>query len=220
MSGHERLPAATLDAIRKLTGLTGTASDILDEMGWNVTVPAATMPIRTRGRPSAVGHALTVRYLPQRAAPLKTEKRRGLSLELLNNAQPGDVLVIDASGIGFVSVFGGLAALRAAKEGLSGVVVDGGIRDVDEMDAADAIPVWSRAVTPITGKWRVELAAVNEPVVCAGVQVRAGDLVIADPTGVCFVPAEVAAAVAEGIVVLWEEEDRETRRLRDALRSR
>ena len=58
-------------------------------------------------------------------------------------------------------------------------------------------PVWSRGVSPITGKWRLETIQVNGPVKIAGIQVHPGDLVVADNTGVCFVPREQAAAVLE-----------------------
>jgi regulator of RNase E activity RraA len=50
-------------------------------------------------------------------------------------------------------------------------------------------------VSPITGKWRIETVAVNQPVRIAGIEVRAGDLAIADECGVCFVPYARAAEV-------------------------
>ena len=55
--------------------------------------------------------------------------------------------------------------------------------------------MWSRSVSPITGKWRVETVAVNKPVSICGVNVNPGDLVLADETGVCFIPRERAAEV-------------------------
>jgi regulator of RNase E activity RraA len=53
----------------------------------------------------------------------------------------------------------------------------------------------SKSVSPITGKWRVETVAVNKPVTICGVAVNPGDVVLADETGVCFVPRERAAEV-------------------------
>ena len=55
--------------------------------------------------------------------------------------------------------------------------------------------MWSRRVSPITGKWRVETVAINKPVTICGVNVNPGDLVLADETGVCFIPRERAAEV-------------------------
>lgn len=201
-----RLSPATLDRIRSLSGLTGTTSDILDELGWQLAVRAQTIPLRTHGRQIAVGHAITLRYLPARRNLLEGRQRRsGLAnSDVLANAQPGDILVIDANGLEHISVFGGQAALRAANHGLSGVIVEGGIRDIDEIQN---LPIWARALTPVTGKWRVEAVAINEPAFCGGVQVCPGDLVVADPTGICFVPGKLAAEVAERIMALSQEED-------------
>ena len=55
--------------------------------------------------------------------------------------------------------------------------------------------MWSRDVAPLTGKWRIQTVQINFPVEIAGVQVTPGDIVIADETGICFVPQEIAADV-------------------------
>lgn len=68
------------------------------------------------------------------------------------------------------------------------------MRDIDHSREI-GYPVWSSSVSPITGKWRIETAAVNQPVAIAGVAVHPGDLVIADEVGVCFVPFARAAEV-------------------------
>ena len=61
----------------------------------------------------------------------------------------------------------------------------------------DGLPVWSRSVSPLTGKWRIQTVAINQTVAIAGVQVVPGDIVIADETGVCFVPIDLAPAVLD-----------------------
>ena len=86
-------------------------------------------------------------------------------------------------------------AAAGVEAGLSGVVVDGSIRDVDEIREL-GLAVWSRCVTPRTGKWRLQAAEVNGPISCAGLEVVPGDLVVADLTGVCFVPAALAGEIA------------------------
>ena len=106
-------------------------------------------------------------------------------IEAHNLAEPGDVLVLQ--GVDQVSNLGGISATIGHRQGEIGAIVDGGVRDVDHSrDIGYAI--WSKSVSPITGKWRVETVAVNKPVTICGIAVNPGDLVLADETGVCFIP--------------------------------
>ncbi len=77
---------------------------------------------------------------------------------------------------------------------MSGVVVDGACRDVDESRALD-FPVFARAAVPLTARGRAVEESFNEPVQIGGITVQPGDLVIADGSGVVFVPAAHAEAV-------------------------
>ena len=72
--------------------------------------------------------------------------------------------------------------------------MDGGIRDVHHSRSL-GFPLWSRDISPVTGKWRAVTQEINGPVSIGGVAVEAGDLVIADETGVCFVPARLIEEV-------------------------
>jgi len=142
-----------------------------------------------------VGRALTVRNIPA-SAPVPDRVKSGVSglgeIEAHNLAEPGDVLVVQ--GVDQVSNLGGMSATIGHRQGEIGAVVDGGARDVDHSRAI-GMPVWSRSVSPITGKWRVETVAINKAVTICGVNVNPGDLVLADETGVCFIPRERAAEV-------------------------
>ena len=199
----ERVAPSILAALRKVPGLTATASDVLDGMGWNLSVPAELLRPRF-GKPAVIaGQALTLRYLPERR---RIDTREALTSQsklahqvVYGMAKPGDVMVVEASVRDPISVMGGRAAASAAKAGLAGAIVDGGVRDIDEIRLA-AFPVWSATVTPISGKGRLEPAAINGPIGCFGVQVRAGDLVLADETGVCFIPLEIASEVTTRII--------------------
>src|SRR5262249_4942810 len=108
-------------------------------------------------------------------------------------------LVVDAGGVKDASCFGGLAAHTAAAAGIAGALVDGAVRDLDEIESA-GLPVWAAAVTPRTGNRRLEAVAINRPICCAGAQVRRGDVVVADRTGACFVPFEILDRVIERVV--------------------
>ena len=80
------------------------------------------------------------------------------------------------------------------RQGEAGAIVDGAVRDIDHSREI-GYPVWSSSVSPMTGKWRIETVAINKPVTICGVQVKPGDLVIADEVGVCFIPFAKAAEV-------------------------
>jgi regulator of RNase E activity RraA len=190
-----RLDAKVIEAFRALGDLTGTTSDALDECGIAGVVPASVLKPTD---PSAriVGQALTV--LNRKANERRTVS--GLAdIEAHNLAEQGDVLVVQ--GVAGISSMGGVMASIGKRQGEIGAIVDGAVRDIDHSRSI-GYPIWSSGVSPITGKWRVETLSVNTPVQIAGIEVKPGDLVVADECGVCFVPFARAAevlAVAEGL---------------------
>jgi regulator of RNase E activity RraA len=200
------LPDPTIERLKKLKGLTPTVSDVLDGLGLFVTVPASVLLPRQSPSPPVIGHAITSAYVPRRSctmiADVEVDHGR-VSKPMFDpghrSASPGDVLVLSAQGLAIASVFGGRLAASSTMAGIAGVVVDGCVRDVDEIHAV-GLPVWSRWVTPVSGRNRMEQVSAGEPVVCGGVTVHPGDLVIADESGVCFVPADVAEDVAGRVV--------------------
>jgi regulator of RNase E activity RraA len=188
------LPQNVLDGYRALPDLTGIVSDAMDELGIVGAVPAALLTPRD---PAArlVGRALTVRNVAA-DAPVPDKVKAGVSglgeIEAHHLAEPGDVIVIQ--GVDLCSNLGGISATIGRRQGEFGAIVDGGVRDVDHSRGI-GYPIWSKSVSPITGKWRVETIAINKPVAICGIAVDPGDLVLADETGVCFVPYARAAEV-------------------------
>jgi 4-hydroxy-4-methyl-2-oxoglutarate aldolase len=185
-----------LDGYSALHDLTGIASDAMDELGIVGAIPAAVLrPNDPKAR--VVGRALTVHNVAANA-PVPDKVKAGVSglgeIEAHNLAEPGDVLVVQ--GVDQVSNLGGMSATIGHRQGEIGAVIDGGARDVDHSRAI-GLPLWSKSVSPLTGKWRVETIAVNKPVTICGVTVNPGDLVLADETGVCFIPRERAAEVLQ-----------------------
>jgi 4-hydroxy-4-methyl-2-oxoglutarate aldolase len=196
-----------LEAFRKLGDLTGTVSDVLDQLGIAGAAPAAVLrPSDPKAR--IAGRALTVhnRARGQTVPEAVATRKSGLGESNAHRiARPGDVLVIQ--GLPNVSSLGGTSASVGKRQGEIGAVVDGGVRDVDHSRAI-GYPIWSSSVTPITGKWRVETVGVNVPVVIAGIKVAPGDIVLADECGVCFIPVEKAEevlAIAQRWTA-WEDE--------------
>ena len=182
-----RVSRATIERFLALEDLSGTVSDVLDSLGYRGVVGASIL-LPTIATARIVGPAVTVRNVPQDLDPMHSQgsgENRMTEVEGINQGDPGDVLVIQ--GVRNVSNMGGIMASLAHRQGLAGAVVDGGVRDVGQSRRI-GFPVWSRDVSPITGKWRCVTVEVNGPVAIAGLPVRPGDLVIADETGTCFVP--------------------------------
>jgi regulator of RNase E activity RraA len=180
------------DVLTRFAGLAApTIANALDDVAFEGVLEGLVQRVPgTR----CVGRAFTVREVTGRRGDFTSDDFKKVG-EVIDAARPGDVLVIDNGGR-CVSTFGGLATLGAKLKGIAGLVADGGVRDLEEM-IEHAFPVFARHMTPLTGRTRLAITAVNEPVACGGVRVRPGDIIVADGSGVVCVPAEQAARVAD-----------------------
>ena len=113
----------------------------------------------------------------------------------LDYTRPGDILVIDGAGYTDRALVGGMMLAYAQLRGLGGFVVDGAIRDLDDIRAG-AIPVFAKAVTPL-GPYREGPGEMNVPVVCGGQVVMPGDILVGDEDGVVVIPRKDAPALLE-----------------------
>lgn len=184
---------ALLDRLADLDAC--AVSDALDRAG--ITGVALGLVALSGGR-RICGRAVTVQLGPDDG---RTSKRH-LGTAAAEASGPGRVIVIAHGARTDVAGWGGILSLAAKTRGAEGVVVDGACRDIDESREMD-LPVFARTAVPTTARGRVIEHDWNCEVTIAGVTVAADDLVIADGSGVVFIPADQAEAIivsAEAIV--------------------
>lgn len=208
------VPADVIAAFRSLPDLTGMVSDAMDLAGLTGVVPASLLQPSLVGQ-RVVGQAVTVLNRLRKDAPSKAVAagdNRLADIEAHNLARPGDVVAIQ--GVDGVSSLGGIAMAIAKRQGEAAIIVDGAVRDIETSRELD-LPIWSRGVTPLTGKWRIETVGVNVPVTICGVQVSPGDLVVADETGICIVPHADAKRVLTHALEIAANERRRQKMIAD-----
>ena len=192
-----RPPQGVVERLLALGDPTGIISDTMDELGIPAGVVGASALKPTIAGKTIAGPALTVRNILQRINPLEGAREhvnRMAEFEAHNLAQQGDVLVIQ--GVAEVSNMGGISAQTGQRQGEVGAIVQGGVRDIAHSRAL-GYPLWASEITPVTGKWRLETVEINGPIQIGEVRVAAGDLVVADDTGVCFIPRDVVLEVLD-----------------------
>lgn len=158
-----------------------------------------------RHRVGAIGGLLPVKPHHKIAGPALTVD---LSIDdlvdcmpVLSRAQPGDVMVLACHEARQTAMWGGLMSTLSQKAGIAAGIVDGAIRDVDEIRDLD-FPVWYRGTVPRPSPTavhdRTEPVQVNVPVVMDGQIIHPGDIVVADENGISVVPRGLAEEVLEG----------------------
>lgn len=175
------------DIVERLSLLdTCAVSDALDRLGLRgaTTGVGPLWPC-----PRICGRSVTMKLKP---AGLDQSKQH-LGTRAIEAAEAGDVIVIDNAGRP-ISAWGGLLSLAAKQKGVAGVLVDGACRDVDESREL-GFPVYARSAAPMTARGRILEQSCNEEIQFSGVQVHPGDLVIADGSGVVFIPRQKEAEV-------------------------
>jgi 3-hexulose-6-phosphate synthase / 6-phospho-3-hexuloisomerase len=128
------------------------------------------------------------------------------TVEAIDTAQSGDVIVIYNGGSDQVAPWGELATLSCLNKGVSGVVIDGAVRDIDDIRRLE-FPVYARAVVPNAGEPK-GFGEINAEISCAGQTVRPGDYIVGDDNGIVVVPKERAYEIARRSVEVEKNESR------------
>ncbi|MEU3618021.1 4-carboxy-4-hydroxy-2-oxoadipate aldolase/oxaloacetate decarboxylase [Streptomyces sp. NPDC006872] len=188
---------------------TPTVSDALDALGLPGAVTGIT-PMWDCQR--IVGRVQTLQLGPAPEGPVASKRHLGASS--LANSRPRDVIVVDnRAGQGVSAGWGGLLALAATLKQVAGVVVYGACRDIDDV-AAVGLPLFAHGATPVTARSRTVEVSTNTPLVFGELTVSAGDLVIADRSGVVFVPQARAADVITTARAIFAKEEEMATQLR------
>ncbi len=157
---------------------TPVISDLMNRL---YAMETAIKPLTDPGL-ALVGPTLTVKVYP--GDNLMVHK-------CLDIAQPGDVVLIDASSSALTAVLGDLISTKARHRGIAGFVVDGLIRDLPAIRALGDFPVFARGVTPI-GPLHRGPGEIGHPIACGGIVVNPGDIVVGDLNGVVVIPRDIA----------------------------
>ena len=177
--------------MRRLRGLDSCAvSDALDLFGAAGVVSGLE---HRSGASRIAGRVITVRLGIGEPPP---GPKRHSACSAIEKSGASDVLVIEQrTGIDCGS-WGGLLSLAAKRNGVAGVIAEGPIRDVDEALAMD-FAKFSRSLTPRTARGRIVELGTDVPVIVGEIEVRSGDYVIADRSGVAFVRGDTILALLE-----------------------
>ncbi|MHB8859838.1 MAG: 3-hexulose-6-phosphate synthase [Thermoleophilia bacterium] len=190
---------ATADDVRSVLEMVSTAniSDAMHRSGELTGLKKVFDDIRM------VGPAVTVRTYPGDWAK---------PVEAIDRAHPGDVLVIDAGGVG-PAVWGELATHSARERGLAGVVISGAARDTPEIRDL-RFPVFASQFTPTAGEPK-GFGEINVPVTISRAKIFPGDWLVGDNDGVVVIPKARAAEVANRAMDVLERENRLRKEIQD-----
>lgn len=192
----------------RLTRLdTCAVSDALDRLGLSGVV-SGIRPLT--GAHKIAGRVVTVKLV----AALGRTSKQHLATAAIEASGAGDVLVIEHRSREDCAGWGGILSRAAKTRGIEGTLVEGSVRDVDECREI-GYPVFARAAIPTTARGRIVEEGFNVSVVIGDVEVHSGDYVIADGSGVVFVPK----ARIEEVLLAAEEIAARERAMAEAVES-
>ncbi len=129
-----------------------------------------------------------------------------IGVRAIESSNKGDIIVIDNQGKTEMSSWGGILSAAAKLKGVQGVIVNGAFRDSQDCEKLN-FPVFAKGSTAVTARGRIEEVSVNEQIDVSGVKVDSGDYVIADESGIVFIPKKRAMEIIEKAEEIVRRED-------------
>ena len=183
----------------------GQISDAMEALNMRRSVISGFTMLAPHGS-KIVGTAVTLRQMPKNAGDAR-ETRLTRHQELSRKiAQKGDVVVVDNGGRLDTATWGEFHGYACKQNGVAGAVIDGATRDGPEIRNS-GFPTFVRGMTPVTSKWDLKTASINEPVMLGPIQVNPGDIVFADETGIVVIPAATKELVLRKANEIRQAED-------------
>jgi 3-hexulose-6-phosphate synthase/6-phospho-3-hexuloisomerase len=180
--------------------------DQLYEALKKVSTPNIADAMHTKGamvgiRPIREGYKMVGRAITVRTADGDWAK----PVEAIDRAEEGDVIVIN-SGSGHIAIWGELASWSCVQKGVAGVVIDGAVRDVDDIKKME-LPVFARYTAPNAGEPK-GFGEIDAEITCGGIIVKSGDWIVGDDCGVIVIPSERASEICNRSLDVHERENR------------
>lgn len=202
----KKAAAAFKRAAKGLKGGSVKKTQNVEEILKQVSTPNVSDAMHRRGemqglRQIFLGKKFFGRAFTVRAYPGDWSK----TVQAIDAAQKGDVIVIDAHE-SQVALWGELATQSAISRGIAGLVIDGAVRDVDEIRRMK-FPVFARHTSPTAGEPK-GMGEMNVLIKCGGVEVEPSDYILADESGVVVIPKKRALEIAKRALYVKEKEDR------------
>jgi 4-hydroxy-4-methyl-2-oxoglutarate aldolase len=191
-------------------------------------LPAALVEKLQKVETATIGHSQHWGFMDRRIQPLLRGRRiaaaavtlaiPGQDSTLLHHTlgllRPGDILVVDRLGDDKHACWGGGVTVAAKAAGAIGGIVDGPCTDLTEIEDSD-FPMWCRGMSPITTRLYNLGGTLNHPISCGNVPVKAGDVILADESGVLVLPRDEAEAIADAAIARQERGERNQDRVRN-----
>jgi regulator of RNase E activity RraA len=208
------LSSTTRDKLKTVS--TATLATALFKRGFRTQMIQGAQPIKS-GKPTMVGEAFTLRYMPAR------EDRNGIAVfqnrahpqrKAVEECPPGAVFVIDSRKDARAASAGSILVTRLQVRGVAGIVTDGGFRDAAEIGAL-AMPSFHVRPSAPTNLTIHEAIEINGPIGCGDAPVFPGDIIVGDDDGCIVIPAHIADEIADEAVEMTAFEDFVTEKVKE-----
>ena len=181
------LDPQVIETLSRVT--TATITTVLLKKGLRNVWLRGARPIRT-GMPRLVGRAFTLRFVPARE-DLATPESWGSPISTraaIEDMPAGCIAVVDAMGVQDAGIFGDILCARMARRGITALVTDGVVRDVQGVLGTN-LPVWCSGAAAPASVAGLTFVAWQQPIACGGVAVFPGDVMVCDDDGAVLIPA-------------------------------